>query len=129
MNNGGKLSAVGGALALVSFALLPYLSLGLLSVTGWQIASAVTQYQTLSSGNQAFALIWLIPIASLATAGLGVALSMQSAFASARSRRLMGALVGIASLLGLIVLVQALIRGQPSGQSSIGLANFLGFGY
>src|SRR5262249_13411093 len=129
MSNGGKLSAVGGALALVSFALLPYLSFGLISITGWQIASAVAQYQSLSSGNQAFALIWLTPIAALATAGLGVALSMQSAFASASSRRFMGLLVGLASLLGSIPLVQVLISGQPSGQPSIGLVNFLGFGY
>ena len=129
MNTGGKVSAVGGALALVAFAFLPYLSLGLLSVTGWQIASAVTQLSTLSSGNQAFILIWLIPISSLVTAGLGGALALQDAFASANSRRTLGILVSLVSLVGLALLILALVRGQPSGTSTIGIAHFLGLGY
>jgi hypothetical protein len=129
MNTGGRVSAVGGALALVAFAFLPYLSFGLISVTGWQIASAVTQLSAFSSGNRAFALIWLIPISSLVAAGLGVALAIQDAFASANSRRTLGILASLASLVGLVLLILALVRGQPSGTSTIGIANFLGLGY
>jgi hypothetical protein len=118
---GGQITLIGGIVGLIAFFLLPYLSLGVLSYSGVQLAGFASQLG--ASGDTL--LIWLIPVAGLAAAIQGGRMiSRASQMQPAR-----GLAIGAAVSGGVGVLVLFLPFVSSSGSAAQIALSFVGFGY
>jgi hypothetical protein len=101
--SGFTLAAIGGALALLAFFLLPFASLFFISATGAQVAQ---------SGVGASGLLWLLPITALAAIGFSGRALLDTAGRSGTRKTTAIALLGLGGTGTLLLLIAFASAGE-----------------
>lgn len=104
------------AVLLIIFFVLPWISIGPLSATGFGMMGDLSKGTNVPFVVTLLYIAWLIPILSIATIVMAV-MGMDT--------KIVGLATGVVAILSFIILFLALGNNLPSGQSAL---SFIGFG-